>query len=190
MGQTAMHLAASLVPKVGAEPFERRGRGHHDAAIPAGLHHQRGQDGQLVVLDGLREQGVKQFGVGTAAKPAQAEVVLTFGGVALPAPFGRRRIRSMAPGSDAELVGHEPHHGSGWAFTGPQRAAGVAQVAEHQRIAEPVMVAAAAQGRGQSLRTAGCSGAPARAARPAGQTAPQAGPHSVAAVAPLMPPAL
>jgi len=75
-------------------------------------------------------------------------VLLAFDGVALPAPFGRDVfIHRTRRGAD--LLGHERDHGSRRGFAGPQRAAGVTQVAKHYRIAEPVVVAAAALGRGQ-----------------------------------------
>ncbi len=140
--------------QVGAEPFERRGCGRHDATIPAGQHYQPGQDGQLVVFNGLREQDVKQFGVGATARRAQAEVLLALYGVALSAPFGLDVFVDHV-WHNTDLLGHEPHHGSGRALGGPQRAAGVAQVAEHQRITEPVVVATAPLGRGQVLRRQG-----------------------------------
>ena len=96
----------------------------------------------------MREQGVQQFGVGATAKRAQAEVLLALDSVALPAPFGLDVFVDCTR-DGADLLGHERHHGSGRAFAGPQRAAGMTQVAKHYRIAEPVVVAAAALGRGQ-----------------------------------------
>ncbi len=145
-----MHLATSLVAQVGTEPFKRLGRGRHDAALPAGLHDQTGQHGELVVLDGLREQRVQQLGEGATAKRAQAEVLLALHGMALPAPLGLD-VFAYRTRHSADLLGHELHHGSGRALAGPQCAAGLAQVAEHQRVAEPVVVAAAALGCGQVL---------------------------------------
>lgn len=42
VGQAAVHLPAALVAEFGAQPLQRRRRRHHDATVPAGLHHQLG----------------------------------------------------------------------------------------------------------------------------------------------------
>ena len=102
VGQPAMGLLAGAVAKFGAEPFQGLGRRDDDPMIAAGLHHQPGQDGELVVLDRRAKQRVRQFGRGVPAEGAQPEPRLALDGVALPGPL-RREIAIEAVRQDVNL---------------------------------------------------------------------------------------
>jgi hypothetical protein len=132
----------------GAQPFQDLGRGSDDPALATHPHDQRRQDGELVVLDRRLEQVGHQLGSGAPAEGTQPKFLLACDRMPLPGPLGRE-IGVEAFGQHVELVGDEGQQRHGRPLAGPQRAAGIAQEAEHQRVAEAVVVAAAAPGGGQ-----------------------------------------
>ena len=62
------HFPTGLVAELGAEPLECGRRRNDDPALPACLHHQLGQMGEPIILNGLRQKGACQFGCGTFAE--------------------------------------------------------------------------------------------------------------------------
>jgi hypothetical protein len=60
--------------------------------------------------------------------------------VALPVPF-RREIFVNAVWKSVDLICHECQQRNGWPLAGAQRAAREMQIAEHQCVAEPIVLA-------------------------------------------------
>jgi hypothetical protein len=75
-------------------------------------------------------------------------LLLALDRVPLPVSLGRE-IFVDAVGKNIDLRRDERQHGRGRPFTGTQCAARETQVAEHQRIAEAIVIAAAATARGK-----------------------------------------
>ncbi len=148
VGQPTMHLLACVVPQLAAQPLQPRDRGHDDVALPAHLHCQAGEEGQPVVLDRLRQQGAHQFRRRAPAEGLHPKLVLALDRLTLPGPL-RGQVVADRAWEDFDLLGDEPEQCCRRAFAGAQRAAREPQVAEHQRMAEAVVVAAAAPDRGQ-----------------------------------------
>src|SRR6202012_4867101 len=63
--------------------------------------------------------------------------------MALPVPF-RRKVFVNAVWKSVDLICNERQQWNWWPLAGAQSAAGEAQVAEHQRVAEPIVIAATA----------------------------------------------
>ena len=66
--------------------------------------------------------------------------------MSLPVPF-RREISVKAVRKSLDLICNERQQRNWRPLAGAQRAAGEAQVAEHQRVAEPIVIAATAPDR-------------------------------------------
>ena len=147
-GQPAMRLPARAMAQISAQTLQRCRRRDDDAACAARLHHRFRQEGEPIVLDRLREQRLRQLSGSTLAKRAQPKLLLALDRVALPVPF-RREIFVDAVRKSLDLICNEHQQRGRRSLADAQCAAWEAQVAEHQRIAEPVVVAAAAPDRGE-----------------------------------------
>ena len=143
IGQPAIHLPTGLVAEHGADPLECGRRRNDDPALPACLHHQLGQMGEPIILNGLRQKGACQFGCGTVAERTKPELLLAFDGMTLAVPL-RREILVHRVRKNPDLLGDECEQGRRRSLAGAQRSAGVAQVAEHESVAEAVVISAAA----------------------------------------------
>ena len=143
IGQPAIHLPTGLVAELGAEPLECGRRRNDDPALPACLHHQLGQIGEPIILNGFGQKGACQFGCGTFAERTKPELLLAFDGMTLAVPL-RREILVQRVRKNPDLLGDECEQGRRRSLAGAQRSAGVAQVAEHESVAEAVVISAAA----------------------------------------------
>ena len=144
IGQPAIHLPTGLVAEFGAEPLDRGRRRNDDPALPACLHHLLGQMGEPIILNGLRQKGACQFGRGTFAERTKPELLLAFDCMTLAVPL-RREILVHRVRKNPDLLGDECEQGRRRSLAGAQRSAGVAQVTEHESVAEAVVISAAAQ---------------------------------------------
>ncbi len=138
-----MHLPPGVMTHLSAEALECCWPRKNDPALLALRHDQAGQVGQPIVLDGLWQQPRREFRSRACSKRTKPQPVLQFSGMAPAVPFRGERLVDGA-GKDAGLFSHEGEKRSGWPFTGAEWAARVAQVAEHDCVAEAVMIAAAA----------------------------------------------
>ena len=141
VGQAAMHLPPRLMTYLDAEAFKRRRPGNDDPTMPALLQHQGGQMHQPVVLDGVRQQPGRQQRRRAWPKRAQPQPVLQLGGMGDAAAFCSQ-ISIDRLWKHVDLFCDECEQRCRRPLAGAQRAARIAQVAQHQRMAEPVMVAA------------------------------------------------
>jgi len=132
-----MHLPTGLMAEFSAEPLQCCRRRDDDPALPASLHDQLSQIGEPVVLDRLRHKGRCQFSGGSPSERTKLETLLALDGMALAIPLAREIIVDRFR-KHADLFSTECKQGRGWSFTGSQGAARMAQVAEHDRIAEPI----------------------------------------------------
>jgi TnpA family transposase len=89
IGQPAIHFRTGLVAEFGAEPLECGRRWNDDPVLPACLHHQFGQTGEPIILNGLRQKGACQLGCGTFAERTKPELLLAFDGMTLAVPLRR-----------------------------------------------------------------------------------------------------
>jgi len=144
-------LPACPVAKLGAKPLERRRRRGDDPTLAAGFHHQHGQVGEPIVLDRLRQQPVDQLSGRTGAKRPKPKLLLALDRLTLAAPLGGEVVADPAGCSrirrvrqNLHLLRDEGQQRRRWPLAGAQRTAGKTQVAEHERVAEAVVVAAAA----------------------------------------------
>jgi len=145
-GQPAMRLPARAMAQISAQTLQRCRRRDDNAARAARLHHQIGQEGEPIVLDRQHEQRLCHLSGSKLAKRAQPKLLLALDRVALPVPV-RREIFVDAVRKGLDLICNERPQRRRGALAGAQRAAGEAQVAEHQRVAEPIVIAAAAPDR-------------------------------------------
>jgi hypothetical protein len=105
--------------------------------LPTCLHRPCDQMGEPIVFDRLRQQGIRQFRCRPLAERTQSELVLTFYGMALTVPL-RREISVNCLWQDTDLIGDEFKQRDRWPFASAQRTARIAQVAEHEGVAETV----------------------------------------------------
>jgi hypothetical protein len=111
-------------------------------------HHQSGQEGKPVVLDRLRQQHVYQLSRSAFPEGAQPELLLALDRASLPVSLGSE-IFVDAVRKNIDLRRDEGQRGRRRTLASTQCAPRETQVAEHQRIAEAVVVAAAATDRGK-----------------------------------------
>lgn len=142
-GQSVMDFPSGLIAEFAAQPFERVRSWNDDPPFPAGLHRQRRQVDETVVFDRLRQQDLGQFCRRSPAERMQAELTLTFDGMMLAVPL-RRKVCVDHLREDLDLLSDECKQCSRRAFASPQGSAGVAQVAEHESVAEAIVIAAGA----------------------------------------------
>ncbi len=147
-GQPAMRLPARGMAQISAQTLQRCRRRDDDAARAARLHHRSRQEGEPIVLDRLREQRLCHLSGSKPAERAQPELLLALDRVALPVPL-RREIFVDAVRKNLDLICNEHQQRGRRSLADAQCAAREAQVAEHQRVTEPVVIAAAAPDRGK-----------------------------------------
>lgn len=116
--------------------------------MPRARHHRSRQEGEPIVLDRLREQRLCHLSGSKPAERAQPELLLALDRVALPVPL-RREIFVDAVRKNLDLICNEHQQRGRRSLADAQCAAREAQVAEHQRVTEPVVIAAAAPDRGK-----------------------------------------
>src|SRR3954469_4127109 len=141
-----MRLSAGMVAEFSAKPLQGGRRRDHNLALAARLHHLLGQIGELIVLDRLRQESICQFGGGASPKGAKAKSLLAFDRLTLTGPL-RGQILVDGVRKNPDLVSDERKQGGRRSLAGAQRTTGEAQVAEHERMAEAVVIAAAASDR-------------------------------------------
>jgi hypothetical protein len=107
--------------------------------VPTSLHRQCDQMGEPIVFDRLRQQGICQFRGRPPAKRTQSELVLTLCSMPLTVPL-RREISVNCLWKDTDLIGDEFKQRDRWPLAGAQCTARVAQVAEHEGMAETVVL--------------------------------------------------
>jgi hypothetical protein len=91
----------------------------------------------------LRQESICQFGGGALPKGAKSKSLLALDRLTLTGPL-RGQIRVDGVRKNPDLVSDECKQ-VGWrSLAGAQRTTGEAQVAEHERMAETVVIAAAA----------------------------------------------
>jgi hypothetical protein len=95
--------------------------------------------GEPIVFDRLRQQGICQFRRRPPAERTQSELVLTLYGMPLAIPL-RGEISVNCLWQDTDLIGDEFKQRDRWPLGGAQCTARVAQVAEHEGVAETVML--------------------------------------------------
>src|SRR3954469_7954229 len=146
-----MRLSAGMVAEFSAKPLQGGRRRDHNLALAARLHHQLGQRGEPIVFDRLRQESISQFGGGASPKGAKAKSLLALDGLTLTGPL-RGQIRVDSVRKNPDLVSDERKQDGRRSLAGAQRTTGEAQVAEHERMAEAVVIAAAAPDRGEISR--------------------------------------
>src|SRR3954469_5426665 len=143
-----MRLSAGMVAEFSAKPLQGGRCRDDNLALAARLHHQLGQRGEPVVLDRLRQESICQFGGGALPKGAKSKSLLALDRLTLTGPL-RGQIRVDGVRKNPDLVSDERKQGGWRSLAGAQRTTGEAQVAEHQCMAEAVVIAAAAPDRGE-----------------------------------------
>src|SRR4051812_11373446 len=143
-----MRLSAGMVAEFSAKPLQGGRCRDHNLALVARLHHLLGQIGELIVLDRLRQESICQFGGGASPKGAKAKSLLALDGLALTGPL-RSQILIDGVRKNPDLVSDEREQDGRRSLAGAQRTTGEAQVAEHECMAEAVVIAAAAPDRGE-----------------------------------------
>lgn len=94
----------------------------------------------------MRQQFFNQLGGRTGAKRPKAKLFLAFDRLTLAAPLGGEVVVDHIR-QNLDLVRDESQQRRRWPLAGAQRTAGKTQVAKHERVAEAVVVAAAAPDR-------------------------------------------
>jgi len=141
-------LPPPLKAEIDAEAFEAPGWRDDDPAPPAFRHDQFRQIEETVGFDRLRLDGARNFAGGAPAEGTQAQPLLTFDGVSLPVPL-RREIVLDRRRQRVNLLRDERNQRGWGSLTRFQRAAGIPQIAQHQCVAEAVVVAAVAPNRSE-----------------------------------------
>ena len=142
-GQPALDLPSRPKAELDAEAFEAPRRRDDDAPLAAFLHDQLGEMEESVVLKGLRMKGLGEFRRGVLPEGAQPKPVLQFG--SMPAAIllgGKVVIDDFRPHID--LFSNKQDQNRWRPLVGPQRPPRMAEVAQHQRVAEATVIAAAA----------------------------------------------
>jgi hypothetical protein len=135
-------LTARLISDVDAQTLQRPGRRKNDSALPAGLHNQLRQMNQPIIFDRVRKKPTRQLGGRHPSVGAEPKSLLKLSRMATPI-LVEAQILVQGLRQNIDLFSHERHQGGGRPLADPQWPAGVAQVTEHQREAEPVVVATA-----------------------------------------------
>jgi hypothetical protein len=142
-GQPALDLPSRTKAELDAEAFEAPRRRDDDAPLAAFLHDQLGEMEEAVVLKGLRMKGLGEFRRGVLPEGAQPKPVLQFG--SMPAAIllgGKVVIDASRPHID--LFSNKQDQNRWRPLVGPQRPPRMAEVAQHQRVAEATVITAAA----------------------------------------------
>ena len=98
---------------------------------------------EAIVLECLRMKGIGEFGRGVFSEGAKAEPVLQFGGMPAAILLGGEIVIDGLR-THIDLFGDKRDQRRRRPLIGPQRPPGITQVAQHQRIAEAAVIAAAA----------------------------------------------
>ena len=142
-GQPALDLPPRPKAEITAEAFEAPRRWNDNPSPTALLHDQFGQMEEAIVLEGWGMKGVGEFGRGVFSEGTKPEPVLQFGGMPT-AILLRGEIAIDGFRTHIDLFGDKRNQRRRWPLTGPQRPPRITQVAQHQRIAEAAVIAAAA----------------------------------------------
>jgi hypothetical protein len=139
-GQPAMHLPAGLVAEFAAQPFECGRCRNDDPALPACLHHQRGEMNEPIVFDRLRQKDFCQFRCRSPAERTQSELSLAFDGMTLASPLCHEVLINRL-WEDPDLITNKCKQRGRRPFAGAQGTARMAQIAEHEGAAEAAVIA-------------------------------------------------
>jgi hypothetical protein len=140
-GQPPLDLPPRPKAEIATEAFEAPRRRNDNLSPAALLHNQLGQMKEAIVLEGLRMKGLGEFGRGVFSEGA--EPVLQFGGMPAAILLGDE-IAIDGLRMHVDLFGDKrDQRRRGRSLVRSDRP-WVAQVAQHQRIAEAAVIAAAA----------------------------------------------
>ena len=145
-GQPTMHFPTGYAAQFGAEALDGGRRGNNNSALPARLDGQRSQIGEPIIFDGLWRQATCQLSGGLFAEWTKPELALTLDGVT-PAIPRCNEILVYRVRKNPDLFGDESEQRRRRPLAGAQGAAGIAQIAKHERVAETIVIATAAQNR-------------------------------------------
>ncbi len=148
LGQAVLDLPPGLLADLDAQPFERPWRRDGDPALPAFLQHPAGEMGEPVVLDRVRQQPFRQLGRRTGSERTQPDPFLRLGGMPSAGPRCGQIVFD-AVRKNVDLLGEERNEGGRRALVDLQGPPRIAQIAEHQRKAETVVVAPASADQGK-----------------------------------------
>jgi hypothetical protein len=96
-----------------------------------------------VVFDRLRHEDFYQFARRPPTKGTQSELLLAVDSMMLAISL-RREVLVNRLRENSDLLGDKCKQPSGWLFASTQWAARIAQVAEHEGVAETIVIAAGA----------------------------------------------
>src|SRR5271166_3822985 len=135
-----MYIPPGLMTHLNAEALECGRPGEDDPTAPTLLQYQPGQMNKPFVLDGARQQPRRQCRGGAWPKRTQPQPILQLGGMAPAVPLGSQ-ILVDGFWKNVELFSDECDERFRWSLAGLQRATGIAQVAQHERMTEAVVIA-------------------------------------------------
>ncbi len=143
-----MDLSSRLVADLYAETLKGIRVRQGDPTLSAFLQDKPRHMNEPLILDGQRQKPCREISRRACAKRTQTQPVLQLhcmdAAVAFSGQIDVHGIRKHA-----YLVSNKLKHGSWWPFRRSQWPAGVTQIAKHDRMAKPVVVAAAASDCGQ-----------------------------------------
>ena len=142
-GQPPLYLPPRPKAEINAKPFEAPRCRDDDSPAAACLHDQLGQMEEAIVFEGLRMKGVGEFGRGIFPEGAEAKPVLQFGSMSS-AILLRGEVVTDGFRPHVDLFGDKRDQGCRRPLIGPQRPPWMAEVAQHQRVAETAVIASAA----------------------------------------------
>jgi len=128
--------------KINTEAFKAARRRNDDPPLAAFLHDQFGQMKEAIVLQGLRMKVVGEFRRGALPEGTEPKPVLQFGSMSA-AILLRGEVVTDRLRPHIDLFGDKRDQGRRRPLIGPQRPPWMAQVAQHQRVAETAVIASA-----------------------------------------------
>src|SRR5271166_6616113 len=135
-----MYIPPGLMTHLNAEALECGRPGEDDPTAPTLLQYQPGQMNKPFVLDGARQQPRRQCRGGAWPKRTQPQPILQLGGMAPAVPLGSQIFVNRF-WKDIDLLGDECEEQCRRSLAGAQRATRIAQVAQHERMTEAVVIA-------------------------------------------------
>src|SRR5271165_548159 len=135
-----MYIPPGLMTHLNAEALECGRPGEDDPTAPTLPQYQPSQMNKPFVLDGARQQPRRQCRGGAWPKRTQPQPILQLSGMAPAVPLDSQ-ILVDGFWKNVELFSDECDERFRWSLAGLQRATGIAQVAQHERMTEAVVIA-------------------------------------------------
>jgi len=142
-GQSPFNLPPRPKAQITAEAFKAPRRRNDDPPAAALLHDQLGQTEQAIIFDGMRMEGFGKFGRSMFSEGAEPQSVLQFSGMPATVLLGGE-IAVEGLRMCIDLFGDKYGQRCRRPLIGSQRPPRMTQVAQHQRITEAAVIAAAA----------------------------------------------